>query len=395
MEKLKNVGRFRRISMGANQSEFKTAQPLKKPFNRLTGLFSRTQHRKSAPPEPIIESSSEDGTRHYLAPVTSQADSRIASSSISSADHHERPLSFPDGRNTIHGRRAPVEGYFAHESPESFSLPNPYQHLRGTASSDHIRLSDPTPIDPGRLSPHFPPYHPPASPHRQPHVSSPRYSPPLPSPAPRTPPSRGRSEERTYAQDLHLRSRSPKAFAPRPEERNLPKHDPTDPAFNLGAFRSSNPRTSRIGDQELPWKITIPGDDDEPTTDTSVSWRHEAEGVLNGTGTGTDTSTRLPTYQEDEEEHGPSHYQPHDEKQGPPIPHPSTTSEPTPPQAQPVTTSRGHPHRSGARTINASDGPVELPVRTDDNSSEEIMMSSTAYPGQEWRPLGFSEWEHQ
>jgi hypothetical protein len=47
------------------------------------------------------------------------------------------------------------------------------------------------------------------------------------------------------------------------------------------------------------------------------------------------------------------------------------------------------------RTINALQGPVELPARTDDNSSEEIMMSSTAYPGQEWRPLGFSEWEDQ
>ncbi|KAL6233990.1 hypothetical protein BDW75DRAFT_231540 [Aspergillus navahoensis] len=389
MEKLKNVGRFRRI-MGANQSEFKIAQPLKKPLNRLSGLFSRTQHRKSAPPEPINESPSEGSTSHYLAPVTSQPDSRIASSSISSADRHERLLSLPDGRNTIHGSRAPVEGYFAHESPESISVPSPYQHLRGTPSSDRIRLSDPTPMDPGRLSPHFPPYHPPVSPHRHPHVSSPRYSPSLPSPAPRTPPSRGRSDERTYAEDLHLRSRSPKAFAPRPEERNLPKHDPTDPAFNLGAFRSSNPRTSRIGDQELPWKITIPGsDDDEPATDTLVSWRHETEGVLSGTG------TRLPTYQEDEEEHGPSQYQPQDEKQGPPIPHPPTAFEPTPPQAQPNTTSCDHPHRSGARTINVFNSPVELPVRTDDNSSEEIMMSSTAYPGQEWRPLGFSEWEHQ
>ncbi|KAL4975218.1 hypothetical protein BDW66DRAFT_160684 [Aspergillus desertorum] len=387
--------------MGANQSDFKTGQSSKRPFNRLTGLFSRTQHRKSAPAEPIIESSSEGSTRHPLPPVTSRPDSKIASSSISSADYHERPLSLPDGRNTIHGPRAPVEGYFAHESPESFSVPSPHQHLRGTASSDHIRLIDPTPIDPGRLSPHFPPNHPPVSPHRQPHVSSPRYSPSLPSPAPRTPPSRGRSEERTYAQDLHLRSRSPKAFAPRPEERNLPKHDATDPAFNLGAFRSSNPRTSRIGDQELPWKITIPADgdgEDEPATETLVSWRHGTEGVLigSGIGTDTDTSTRLPTYQEDEEEHGRSQRQPQDEKQGPTIPHPLTTSEPTPPQAQTNTniTSPDHSHRSGARAINALDGPVELPVRTDDNSSEEIMMSSTAYPGQEWRPLGFSEWEH-
>ncbi|KAL4906762.1 hypothetical protein BDW74DRAFT_176373 [Aspergillus multicolor] len=399
MEKLKSVGRFRRISMGANQSDLKSGQPLKKPFNRLSGLFSRTQHRKSAPPEPIIESSSEASTRHWLAPVTSRPDSRIASSSISSVDNHDRPVSLPDGRNTLNNRRAPVEGYFAHESPDSFTVPSPHQHLRGATSSDHMRTSDPTPIDHGRLSPHFPGYHPPITPHRPPHVSSPRLSSPLPSPVPQTPPSRGRSDDRSYAQELHLRSRSPKAFAPRPEERNLPKHDPTDPAINLGAFRTSNIRTSRVGDQELPWKITIPGDDeddDEPAVrNTSASWRHETEGVLNGTSTSNSTGTRLPTYEEDEEEHGPTQYQPQDEKQDYHDTHPPAISEAIQPPARPNTTlpDRNHPHRSGARTVNAFDAPVELPVRTDDNSSEEIMMSSTAYPGQEWRPLGFSEWD--
>ncbi|KAL4946110.1 hypothetical protein BDV06DRAFT_208937 [Aspergillus oleicola] len=395
MEQLKNVGRFRRISMRPDQPEYKIGQP-KKHF-KLSGIFSRHHHRKSAPPQPILESSSEGSTRHYLAPTSSRPDSRIASSSISSFDHHERPISLPDGRNTYNSRRQPVEGFFVHESPESFTVAKAHPpHLRGAASSDQIRLSDPTPIDPRRLSPHSPPY-----PQRQPHVPSPRLSSPLPtsSPIPRTPPSRGRSEERTYAQDLHLRSRSPKAFAPRPEERNLPKHDTTDPAFNLGAFRSSNPRTSRVGDQELPWKITIPGDDTtEPTTNsTSASWRQETEEVL--------SITRLPTYQEDEEEHGPpAHQQLLDEKRLSSLPaHPATLAPKSHPNSNlnlnpnsnlnPNPTSPEHPHRSGARTINAVDAPVELPVRTDDNSSEEIMMSSTAYPGQEWRPLGFSEWD--
>ncbi|KAL4918587.1 hypothetical protein BDW62DRAFT_63599 [Aspergillus aurantiobrunneus] len=384
MEKLKNAKHFRRISMGSNQPDFKTAQSPKKSLNKLTGLFSRTQHRKSAPPEPV-ESSSEGSTRHYLAPVSSRPDSRIASSSISSVDNPERPLSLPDGRNTFQGRHPPPEGYFAHESPETFSVANSHSpHLRGTASADRMRLSDPTPMDPGRLSPRSPPYHSPATPQRQPHVSTQRLSSPLPLSAPRTPPSRGRTEERTYAQDLHLRSRSPKAFAPRPEERDLPKHDPTDPAFNLGAFRLSNPRTSRIGDQELPWKITIPGDDDESTSNTLASWRQETEGVLN--------ETRLPTYQEDEEEHHRSQPQYSDEKRGPPFPNPPRATNSAHSQ-QPYPTPSEHPHRGGARAINAPNAPVELPVRTDDNSDEEIMMSSTAYPGQEWRPLGFSEWE--
>ncbi|PYH79680.1 hypothetical protein BO82DRAFT_393627 [Aspergillus uvarum CBS 121591] len=37
--------------------------------------------------------------------------------------------------------------------------------------------------------------------------------------------------------------------------------DLTDPAHNLGTFRT-RPRTSRSGDQELPWKLIIPGVDD-------------------------------------------------------------------------------------------------------------------------------------
>lgn len=36
--------------------------------------------------------------------------------------------------------------------------------------------------------------------------------------------------------------------------------------------------------------------------------------------------------------------------------------------------------------------PVELPVPGDD-SSEEIVMSSTAYPGQEWRPSCVESWD--
>ncbi|KAL3464304.1 hypothetical protein BJX64DRAFT_254669 [Aspergillus heterothallicus] len=383
MEKLKNVGRFRRISMGSNQAE----QSPKKHF-RLTGLFSRTA-RKSGPLEQTERSSDNSSSIPPLASLSPRPGSRIASSSISSFDHYERPVSLPDARDTLNGRRPPTEGYFAHESPESFSVTQPHHgRLREAASSDRMRLSDPSPLDPARLSPHLsPPYRSPQTPRRQQHVTSPRLSSPIPSPVPRTPPSRGRSEDRTYAQELHFRSRSPKAFAPRPEERNLPKHDPTDPAFRLGTFRSSNPRTSRVGDQELPWKITIPGED-ETTMDPSASWRQETVGVLNG--------TQLPTYQEDVEEHGPSESQdPQDEKRDPLFPNPTATQTNTPQLQLPNSAASEHPHRPPARAINSFEAPVELPVRADDDSSEEIMMSSTAYPGQEWRPLGFSEWEHQ
>ncbi|CEJ56987.1 hypothetical protein PMG11_05697 [Penicillium brasilianum] len=47
-----------------------------------------------------------------------------------------------------------------------------------------------------------------------------------------------------------------------------------------------------------------------------------------------------------------------------------------------------HPHRSDARMVNDTPEPVELAV-THDDSSEEIIMSPTSYPGQEWTPTNY------
>lgn len=44
-----------------------------------------------------------------------------------------------------------------------------------------------------------------------------------------------------------------------------------------------------------------------------------------------------------------------------------------------------HPHRSEARSANETTEPVELAIKED--SSEEIVMSPTTYPGQEWTPM--------
>jgi hypothetical protein len=48
-----------------------------------------------------------------------------------------------------------------------------------------------------------------------------------------------------------------------------------------------------------------------------------------------------------------------------------------------------HPHReSEVRALNEPAEPVELAI-TKDDSSEEIVMSPTAYPGQEWSPMHY------
>lgn len=47
-----------------------------------------------------------------------------------------------------------------------------------------------------------------------------------------------------------------------------------------------------------------------------------------------------------------------------------------------------HPHGGEGRVVTETQSPFELPVRRED-SSEEVIMTGTAYPGQEWRPAGF------
>ena len=53
-----------------------------------------------------------------------------------------------------------------------------------------------------------------------------------------------------------------------------------------------------------------------------------------------------------------------------------------------ASTISAHPHRSEeeVRVVNNPPQPVELAITADD-SSEEIVMSPTSYPGQEWTPM--------
>ncbi|RAL02855.1 uncharacterized protein BO80DRAFT_19301 [Aspergillus ibericus CBS 121593] len=294
-------------------------------------------------------------------------------------------------------------------------------------------------------------------------------------------PERGRSASRTYVQELHLRSRSPNESAPRPEETTLPNTDETDPAIGLGRF-AQNPRTSRVGDQELPWKLSIPGlggDIDEHEEDVDYpreKARVESAGLDNSTTTNekhhTTALDRSPSPRVSSPSPSPipaptappAISPPHD---GPPtyiyskLPPPPPPSAPRPqpsqltstgpqpktickdetcatsiichppapipiPQRKPVTTSTStttpttaekplsnptsapdkpnpfpHPHRPAPPRALVS-SPIELPVPatdadtddgSDSSSEPEIVMSSTAYPGQEWRPVGYMGYE--
>ncbi|ODM18556.1 hypothetical protein SI65_06428 [Aspergillus cristatus] len=223
--------------------------------------------------------------------------------------------------------------------------------------------------------------------------------------------SRGRLADQYHAQDLRLRSRSPRlapaSNAPsiasrcsngrgdeREHDENQHQHEPanenqdvngsendidprstTSPASQHSTFHSINPRTSHMGDQELPWKLRIPGDIDEED-------EHEHEhGHTRSQDPAPPTTTTLTTVTTT------------------PAPPTATTPAITPNNVENNDNEAAHQHTT-IRTINEGQSPIELPApgqsggKDEESSDEEVVMSSTAYPGQEWRPAGFSGWEY-
>lgn len=130
-----------------------------------------------------------------------------------------------------------------------------------------------------------------------------------------------------------------------------------------------------MGDQELPWKLRIPGDIDE-------EHEHEHEHTRSQHTPAAPTTTLTTTTT---------------------TPAPPTTITPaiTPNNGDNNTKETAHAHKQTTiRTINEGQSPIELPApgqsggKDEESSDEELVMSSTAYPGQEWRPAGLSGWEY-
>ena len=134
--------------------------------------------------------------------------------------------------------------------------------------------------------------------------------------------------------------------------------DYSDPISRLGKFPVVND-TERIGDQSLPFPITLP----EDLSNGQLSPRNS---------THVEDDVYIPTQDPaSNPAHNPAAY----------IPDPHTTyssPHPTPnPKDRPIPA--------------LNETPIELPT-VDDDSDEEIVMSSTAYPGQAWQPAGFEQW---
>ncbi|RJE22794.1 hypothetical protein PHISCL_04852 [Aspergillus sclerotialis] len=351
IDKLRNIGKFRRTS-GAGPAD----GPHKKAFSRLSVclyqlpwaslifvVFVQSFWLAWLPPRSDMSS-----TYSYGDPNS------YYSNSIQSG--------YDTSNKSFQGQPPPPEGYFAPLYP-SQTLPSgpdlvegfPEPQFRGVLSSappqqPQYTIPDTAPYQQDQLQPTREQLSPDGS-----------NIPSQPTPIPPTtrkpdPPTRGRF----YAQALRLRSRSPTRFPPRPNEKNIPISDPSNPVHGLGIFKTQ-PTTCRSGDQERPWSITIPGDDSMDQMPGKMARARKQFASL------------PPDIEETTQD-----------LQG------QKTTERA---AQSRQKDAGHPHRGEGGTTNETLSPAELRV-TKHNSSEEIFMSSTAYPGQEWKPPGFGEWEY-
>jgi hypothetical protein len=196
--------------------------------------------------------------------------------------------------------------------------------------------------------------------------------------------------------DLHKRSRSPRNGRRRSGDEHLEDINRSDPASQLGTFSNitgPRPGGADSSGQEAPWRIGLPNSEEEENKRNSPATSLGPQSAPRTTSEGETTPTKAPRRAATEsvpprkaEENGP--------KQG------QATHEPTiAERVMGVQLARGplpvqRSMSAGNATARPSQkSPVELPGSRALNydSDEEIVMSSTAYPGQEWAPeyLGY------
>ncbi|KAL2000645.1 hypothetical protein VTN02DRAFT_2798 [Thermoascus thermophilus] len=405
--KLKKFGKLHRMSLG-NAEQVPSDSSKKNPFSRLSGLFGRSSAPESKK-RPVAQQTLRPSNPQYPASFQGPHGPYPSGYPI---QHTQKSNGYPPTENhrTFSGQPPPPEGYYAPARPSSLHsgaftgdhrlsqqvISDSKQNLDGSAG---FRSSYTLPVGqrPTQHQSQAPP--PPQSPYQQVqsqqqvfatrHVSQPVYLSPPPSgtispPHPVLKEHPVAQHRRSDTQDSNVRLPSPRSQPPNLAEQTIPSSDHSDPAYRLGTFHTV-PQTTRIGDQEKPWSISLPGDAEEMSRTAHPQNRHVRH------------SSQPPRFYQSLRDSGvPAGYGATSPSTGPRevsfTPEPKPDKNPSADHHRDVPRS-GHPHRDEATVINKSEAPVELPVRADD-SSEEIVMTSTAYPGQEWRPAGFSRWEH-
>jgi hypothetical protein len=210
-----------------------------------------------------------------------------------------------------------------------------------------------------------------------------------------SPPTTERGRNR--AQDLRLRSRSPRSQPIRAPDRYNHNVNYSDPIYHLGKFNAVT-ETPRIGDQSTPFPITLPDgmDRDQLSPRNSIQPEHLADieqavnpGLgLRRPGTTVQSVTKSSTPRDQASSRNPLALHIPQQQQYTPSPNASQFGVNPPKNIQHADGDQFYDDRP---VVTQNVVPVEFPVPRDD-SSEEIVMSSTAYPGQEWQPSGFENW---
>jgi hypothetical protein len=211
----------------------------------------------------------------------------------------------------------------------------------------------------------------------------------------------------SHAIDLHKRSRSPRNGRTLPEDERIEEVDRNDPASQLGTFSKSAGKSPRSGgadssEQEAPWRIGLPGNGDEDGDKRNTLLKREQERKQEREqelereraqqGESTTTAVRnengnsppaKPRKKSEEETENVDLRKPEEgwRKQE------QAQLEPKPTVAEKVMGVQLPLQQTAGNAMPKS--PVELPgskAPGDQDSDDEIVMSSTAYPGQEWAP---------
>lgn len=172
-----------------------------------------------------------------------------------------------------------------------------------------------------------------------------------------------------HARELHRRSRSPRAGPRSPSLDEAPESAFNDPAHVLGTFRTQNNSTPRLSDQEKPWSLSIPEEEYD--------------------------RRRLTDYRQGNHDRPSNHPLPSSADMMSPVNPAATGIAPPPPPKVPLASYQNQNMQRGVPRLAVETGPVELPGSRvkGDEESDEIVMSSTAYPGQEWMPENFGAWD--
>src|SRR5204863_2808751 len=180
-----------------------------------------------------------------------------------------------------------------------------------------------------------------------------------------------------------VRSRSPISYRPALYGDNEPLSDHTDPAHTLGTFQSAVPTTPRVGDQERPWSVTLPEDDEEkssrresPSQDPSQYPLPESTFMSPINPSAEDIPPPPPPkIPLDPPPSSTLPAQPNGSAS--PVPEPAAHHGDSPAPAESSTPGSAAPAMGSRRIADETVEPVELPARVPgDDSSEEIVMSS-------------------